>query len=239
MMTYSQSTRKPNLKRFYRTLIVGLIVGLLFGAVIGSVAMNNIFYTKKVQVPEENIDSVTETEPAPMYGTRDGRTFSGGSEMSLDWSSGDLNFIPLEVDLDVDTQEFIYYLSYGYYIDFPFVMALIQHESRFDSEVISKTNDYGLMQINTCNHEWLTETLGISDFLNPTENVRAGLYILRNLFEKYDDPAKVLMAYNMGESGAKRLWDKGIYETSYSNEVLAKAQQYENFINERMVSEDD
>ena len=28
------------------------------------------------------------------------------------------------------------------------------------------------------------------------------------------------MAYNMGETGAKRLWDNGIYETNYTNKVI-------------------
>lgn len=241
MMNYSRTTKKPSYKRFYRTLTVGLIAGLLIGGLIGSIATWKIFYTPKVQEVEENIlIAEPDQEPAaPLYGTRDGRTFSDGPEMSLDWSSGDLNFIPLEVDLDTETQEFIFYLSYGYYIDFPFVMGLIQHESRFDPGVISKTNDYGLMQINTCNHNWLTKDLGVSDFLDPAENVRSGLYILRNLFEKYDDPAKVLMAYNMGEGGAKKLWDQGIYQTAYSNEVLAKAQVFENYINERMEQKND
>ena len=51
--------------------------------------------------------------------------------------------------------------------------------------------------------------------------------ILRGLFEKYEDPALVCMAYNLGEYGASVLWDKGIYETSYSRNVLSVADEYE------------
>ena len=76
------------------------------------------------------------------------------------------------------------------------------------------------MQINTVNHEWLQEKLGITDFLDPYQNTRSGIYILRTLFEKYQDTAKVLMAYNMGEDGAKKLWDKGIYDTSTHKKSL-------------------
>ena len=79
------------------------------------------------------------------------------------------------------------------------------------------------MQINTINHEWMTEKFGFNDYLDPYQNTRAGIYILRKLFEKYEDPAKVLMAYNMGETGAKKLWNKGIFETDYTNEVLKNA----------------
>lgn len=81
-------------------------------------------------------------------------------------------------------------------------------------------------EINKCNHTELKEALGITDFTEPYQNIRAGLYILRRLFEKYDEPAMVCMAYNMGEYGASVLWDNGVYETSYSQKVLAKAEEY-------------
>ena len=91
---------------------------------------------------------------------------------------------------------------------------------------ISSTNDYGLMQINACNHEWLTEELGITDFIDPYENIKAGLFILRGLFEKYDSTSKVLMAYNMGENGASKLWEQGIFESNYSKDVLQRQETY-------------
>ena len=88
------------------------------------------------------------------------------------------------------------------------------------ADVISATDDYGLMQINVQNHTYLKEKLGISDFLNPYDNIRAGMFTLRNLFEKYETPEKVLMAYNMGETGASRLWEQGIFEINYSKSIL-------------------
>ena len=105
-------------------------------------------------------------------------------------------------------------------------MALIQHETNFEAGAISSTDDYGLMQINSVNHTYLAEELGITDFLDPYENVKAGMFILRKLFEKYDTPEKVLMAYNMGETGAARLWEQGIFEVNYSKEVLQKQAEY-------------
>jgi len=213
-MNYSK--KKPN--KGLRWLIASWIFFFVIGATVGAVTVNII---KKPPSISES------TDPQPMYGTRDGRVFTDGGEMSMDWGGDELEFKPLDVPLDEGTQEFIFYLSYGYYIDFPFVMGLIKNESTFRTDIISKTKDYGLMQINICNHKKLEERLGIDDFLDPTQNIRAGLYILRTLFEKYDDPAKVLMAYNMGESGAKVLWDKGIYETSYTRKVLTYANQFE------------
>ena len=51
------------------------------------------------------------------------------------------------------------------------------------------------------------------------------MFILRKLFEKYETPAKVLMAYNMGEGGASRLWKQGIFEINYSKSVLQIQQE--------------
>lgn len=46
--------------------------------------------------------------------------------------------------------------------------------------------------------------------------------MLSELISKYDSVTLALMAYNNGEAGAKRLWDDGIYSTSYTRNVLSK-----------------
>ena len=137
--------------------------------------------------------------------------------------------------LDDATQQMILEKCEEYNIDFAFTMAVIFKESSFKPNVISSDGgDYGLMQINRINHEWLSKQLGVTDFLDPEQNVTAGLYMLRQLFEKYGDPALVLMAYNMGEGGAKKQWDKGIYTSDYADSVLQQAEIYNQEIQERM-----
>lgn len=212
------STKSIRQKTYQEKILKLLIITLVIGIIIGSVSTTIVF---KVQSKNtEQIESAQ--DDLKRYGTFDGKVFD--SEMSMDWSSGaEIGFVPLDVSMDEDLQEFVYCLSYGYNIDFPFIMGLIQKESNFKSDVVSKTDDYGLMQINTINHEWLSEKFGFTDYLDPYQNTRAGLYILRKLFEKYEDPSKVLMAYNLGETGAKNLWDKGIFETDYSVSVLENA----------------
>lgn len=153
-----------------------------------------------------------------IYGrAADGKIFDG--DMFVSYESEDTLFVPLDVPLDSDVQEFIYYLSKGYNMDFTFVMAIIQQESGYQPDAVSNTDDYGLMQINKVNHGYITDEIGVTNYLDPYENVRAGMFILRKLFEKYETPEKVLMAYNLGESGAKALWDKGVFETNYSKSV--------------------
>ena len=113
-------------------------------------------------------------------------------------------------------------------IDPRMVFAIINHESGFTSDSISATNDYGLMQINDTNHKWLSEELGITDFLDPIQNVTAGIYILSLLVPKYDDLHIILMCYAAGEYGAKNKWfSKGIYSTEFSRNIIADMKNYE------------
>lgn len=224
-MNYSGNMKqKQRFKRIIISWVVILSIGILIGWGITNIATKNDAVETMVQASEFKY-----VQP---YGTIDGKTFNWG--LSEDWTSGaELGFTPLDIELDEELQEFIYCLSYGYNIDYAFVMGLMQLESSFNPSIISSTNDYGLMQINRINHEWLKEKLGITDFLDPYQNTRSGIYILRNLFEKYEEPELVLMAYNMGETGASRLWDKGIYETNYTRNVLENVQVFSDYIKER------
>lgn len=65
---------------------------------------------------------------------------------------------------------------------------------------------------------------GFNDYLDPYQNTRGRSLYNKKIVEEYEDPAKVLMAYNMGETGAKKLWHKGIYETDYTNEIKNAAE---------------
>lgn len=214
-MNYSRNIKKASIGK--RVLISWVVVAIIFSLVgfgIGAICSGN--------------DSPEQSEPETqkevlIFGQPDGRIFEG--EMPGEWVNGERKFVPLNVPMDEDLQEFIFYLSQAYEMDFTFVMALIQRESSYKPDVISASNDYGLMQINEINHPYLQEQLGITDFTEPYSNVRAGMFILRKLFEKYETPEKVLMAYNMGETGASRLWEQGIFEINYSKSVLQIQQE--------------
>lgn len=161
----------------------------------------------------------------PPYGTRDGKSVTENGELMLIQDAA--GFTPLDCELSEELQEFTYYMCRAYYIDFDFTMSLMLSESSFNANAVSQDgHDFGLMQIRDCNNDWLKEELGVTDMLNPYENIRAGLYILRGLFEKYNDSSKVVMAYKMGEYGASVLWDKGVYETTASQRVLAQADKF-------------
>lgn len=138
-MNYSKNTAKQRNKQRLRNIIISWVIVLVVGILIGT------GFSKIGQADaDESVEATAQFNEIEPYGTIDGKTFNWG--LSKDWTSGsELGFIPLEVGLDEELQEFIYCLSYGYNIDYAFVMGLIQTESSFDSDTVSSTNDYGLM----------------------------------------------------------------------------------------------
>ena len=80
---------------------------------------------------------------------------------------------------------------------------------------------YGLMQIHSINLPWLSEQIGTTDLSDPAQIIEAGAYILGGYLERYS-LTDSLMAYNLGEGGAKAQWTQGIHETAYTRKVLAR-----------------
>ena len=217
-MNYSRNIKKASIGR--RIVISWLIVAAVFSLIGLGIG---------VLIPKSGAADIELEETSPnvlIYGAPDGKIYEGGFPESYELENDFVFTTEIPVTFGEDLQEFTYYLSAAYDIDYTLVLAIISKESSFMPDGISSTNDYGLMQINACNHEWLTEELGITDFIDPYENIKAGLFILRGLFEKYDSTSKVLMAYNMGENGASKLWEQGIFESNYSKDVLQRQETY-------------
>jgi soluble lytic murein transglycosylase-like protein len=132
-----------------------------------------------------------------------------------------------DIALSQELQTFTYDMCrlYGIEEHYELILAVMWHESNFDAAAISSTDDYGLMQINKCNHKEPREILGVVDFLDPESSITCGVHIFSNILRKYDDYNQVLMVYNMGQSGAARAWGRGIYKSVYSSEVLLKLEK--------------
>lgn len=63
-----------------------------------------------------------------------------------------------DVPLSEELQHYAQDVCEEYGVSFPLVIAIMKHESEFLPGVVSATNDYGIMQINQSNHEWLEGT---------------------------------------------------------------------------------
>lgn len=129
--------------------------------------------------------------------------------------------------LSHDVEDYITFLCESKDINENLIFSMIETESQFQPDVISSTNDYGLMQLNISNHGWLRETYEVTDFLNPYDNVRCGIGMMEDLLNKYEDLHFALMAYNLGEGGAKSKWEQGIIDTEYSRKIVEGMRKYE------------
>lgn len=212
-MHYSKNIRRTQVAK--RILVSWLIIAVVFfaiGFLIGHITAYKP--TDGQKAAKGTVESLT--NQIVVYGAENEKEIN---IKKIDWEVPN-DFEPLDVDMDADLQEFVYCLCKAYNMDFTFVMAVIEHESSYQADVVSNTGDYGLMQINESNFEALTEITGVTDYLDPYQSIIAGCYVLHDLFEKYDDPHRVLMAYNFGEYQASKLWDKGVYSSEYSREII-------------------
>lgn len=121
----------------------------------------------------------------------------------------------VEFKFDHDYQDYLYMqlLENDKEEYFPLFVAQIYHESKFNKDVISSTNDYGLMQINKSNHGWIKRDLGLDNMLDPYQNIEAGVYMMNKSLNEYDcDIEKALSIYNTG---------RVLSTTPYSRAVLS------------------
>lgn len=134
--------------------------------------------------------------------------------------------IYFDVPLSTELQDYIRKVCEDRNVPMALIIAMIQAESNFQADVISKTNDYGLMQINISNHTWLSRLYGVSNFLDPFSNVYCGINMLGDLMGQFSTTEEAVIAYNKGAGGAKALFAQGIYSTPYSENVMAAYQYY-------------
>ena len=105
--------------------------------------------------------------------------------------------------LSFDLQEIMQDCCEKYNVPYVLALAIAEVESHFDPDAKSSTNDYGLMQINAINLDWL-RNMGM-DPLTPAGNIESGVYIIAQHLQAYGDPELALMAYNNGPTGAGKL----------------------------------
>lgn len=131
------------------------------------------------------------------------------------------------VPLDKDLQEYTWQLCV--YLGIPecyeTCLAIMWQETNFDPTLVSKTDDYGLMQINRCNIKSMQDLLGITDIMQIDQNICSGVYIFYLNYEQFDrDIGAALMAYNLGPQATNKCLAAGIYSTDYSRSVISKTQ---------------
>ena len=211
-----------------RRIIFGIIVFIIFTATGVYIANSNLQNDNIILTNNNECDTINIAEEENVY--EPVKTTIPEIEFTLEEEE---EIIPeYDIPLDKDIQKYLYDKCKEYNVPYDLALGVIKVESNFNPSLIHKNSngsrDYGLFQINTINHKWLSEELGITDFLNPYQNIDAGVYMLSQLLKKYDDEHIVLMSYNMGERAAKNLVDRGIYSSRYSRKVIETKEELKN-----------
>lgn len=174
-------------------------VGFFFGRITAPVEVETVTVTELVEVPAPSTEELPEAVEISYY----------------------------DVPLSHSLQDFIYEMCAEEHVPMSLIIAMIDHESKFNPEAVSATNDYGLMQINEVNHDRLEEQYQCADMFNPYQNVFCGIKVIGSYIATYEDYTMALMAYNMGNYGAKKAWANGITSTAYTDLILGLMQEYE------------
>jgi soluble lytic murein transglycosylase-like protein len=126
-----------------------------------------------------------------------------------------MEFYP--VPLDHDIQAHIIHTCRDYEIDPAIVVSIIGTESSYDQSAVGDGGDSrGLMQIQEKWHRERMDRLGVTDLLDPIQNVSVGVDYIAELLGKYPLES-ALTAYNSGKPGT----------SAYAQNVLERMEEFE------------
>ena len=126
--------------------------------------------------------------------------------------------IHFNVDLPEYLQDYIFDECERVGISPAVVVAIIERESNFDEYAIGDDGrSFGLMQIQPKWHIERMIALGCTDLFNPYENITVGIDYLVELYNRYGDINKALVAYNRGSYNGTI--------TKYASDVMARAEE--------------
>lgn len=140
---------------------------------------------------------------------------------------GCVEHVLYDIPLDDELQDYIIETSEERGVDPAIIIAMIQRESQFDIDVIGdRGKAFGLMQIHPRWHSDRMERLGVTDLLDPYQNVTVGIDIMAELLDGGESVEWALMAYNGGYAHANRHIEADTL-SGYATDVLKFAEELE------------
>lgn len=136
-----------------------------------------------------------------------------------------LGLVVLTTNYPIGYKSMIVEYSKEYNLDPYLVASIINVESKYDKDAISKKDAKGLMQIAPQTGRWASDVLVIENYheemlFDPEINIRIGTWYLSALFKEFDNNLDlVLAAYNAG-SGNVNKW---LNDEKYSNDKISLA----------------
>ena len=127
-----------------------------------------------------------------------------------------------------------------YDVDYSLAVAVIYNESRFQSGLTHKnsngTIDYGLMQVNEVNFDFLHRTLGINsmkELLDDEIGVRCGVALLAYHKQFTESDSAALLRYQIGAGKYQQYLKNGRYTNKTHQQVLGYFNTYKNYLEEQ------
>lgn len=126
-----------------------------------------------------------------------------------------LGFSYISIKYPIGYKSIIVKESNEYDMDPYLIASIINVESSYDSNAISKKEARGLMQISPQTGKWASEVLNLEGYkeenlFKPEVNIKIGSWYLNKLFKEFNgDLDLILMAYNAG-SGNVNKWLKDL-----------------------------
>ena len=208
----------------YKAVVIGLIALIVLSGVY-----NGMQTERESEPVDESIELVLLSQSATANAVETVREpeRTHGEEHTLPPETTAVKVEPVkyywDVNLSHKLQDYIRKLCEQYDVPMALVLAIIKHESNFNPNEISPTNDYGLMQINSGSFSRLEKELGRTDinWLDPYDNILCGIHSLARHIRNADgNLIKGVLAYNKGDGGMRALWDSGVRSTHYTERVF-------------------
>lgn len=143
-------------------------------------------------------------------------------------------YFSLAVPMPFVYQDYMRTYCTVYSCPYPLALAVAQVESGFSMDAVGAAGEVGIMQLNPgpsgAYHAELQAATGM-DPTTPAGNIADGCYLLGKYLAEYGDATKAAMAYNMGETGARKAWAAGMTSTEYSRAVIAAMEDWECTVN--------
>lgn len=128
-----------------------------------------------------------------------------------------------DIPLDEDLQDYILEVCHDYGVNHLIVLGMIEKESTFGPNVIGDNGEaFGLMQVQPKWHQERMGRLGVTDILDPYQNVLVGVDYFAEMLSYDRGIAWALMAYNGGATYANELTNEGAF-SSYVTDVFDNA----------------
>ena len=130
-------------------------------------------------------------------------------------------------------QEYTWVICKDNDLEYDKMVALFEGESGYRFDIVGRSGDSGYGQIIPKYNKDLMEKLGVTDLLNPYQNVLVACSLMRFLLDKYDGSyEKALTAYNAGTGGAySKYFSAGVNASPYAKGILKRAERIRKELN--------